>query len=451
MQPTESSSEEEEADVTDSSASDSESEEESERVPSPPLCRIRSSCLLRKFSNSLATQPLCQDAKSRRVDFASVLPVELSLAIFRYFDEYDWTDLQSVCRNWATIINVLRNKQQRRLRRRPSRESSASSRQADKASKKKPKKSRIDPKTFHLARGMSTGALSLSSGKNKHHASNCHSGGKLIDSLQDKKHSGGGGGSSGSDDDDRRRELITELERMGFLEVRNKGSRLESVRWTKAAHRDLRPPLQRGLVCYTDAELYANLMRYHPELCDDTGLDRDGGLLERCGEGTKSIDEIHSKTVNYRRAFSFGGATTPAAAPSIGGGLFGPTVPSTSLFGASTSTGTSSLFGGAGTGASTTSTSPFGAPAASTGTTGFFGGSSFGSTPSTPSATSSGFPSLGGFGAGTTSTFGAPATSTGSSLFGRATTGGAGSGVFPGFSSTTPGASSSLGMDGVTK
>lgn len=153
----ESSSEEEEADVTDSSESDSESEEESER-----------------------------DAKSKRVDFASVLPVELSLAIFRYFDEYDWTDLQSVCRNWATIINVLRNKQQRRLRRRPSRDD-----QAKKGTKNK-KKSRIDPKTFHLARGMSTGALSLSSVKNKHHAGNSHSGGKLIDSLQDKKHGGAG-------------------------------------------------------------------------------------------------------------------------------------------------------------------------------------------------------------------------------------------------------------------
>ncbi|ELR15320.1 Fbox domain containing protein [Acanthamoeba castellanii str. Neff] len=199
------------------------------------------------------------------------------------------------------------------------------------------------------------------------------------------------GGGGGDDDCDRRRELITELERMGILELRNKDGRLESVRWTEAAHRDLRPPLQRGLVCYTDAELHANLMRHHPELCDDT-------------------------------------------APSTGS-----TAPSTSLFGATTSTytsrsslfcggGTSSLFGGAGTGAATASTSPskggglFGAPAASTGTIGggLFGGSSrFGSTPSTPSATTSGgFPSLGGFGAGTTSTFGAPAASTGSSRFG---------------------------------
>lgn len=174
--------------MTDSSESDSESEEESERVYPPLPSPLSHSffCLLR-ISQTL---PTTQDAKSKRVDFASVLPVELSLAIFRYFDEYDWTDLQSVCRNWATIINVLRNKQQRRLRRRPSRESSAS-RQAEKTTKKK-KKSRIDPKTFHLARGMSTGALSLSSVKNKHHAGNSHSGGKLIDSLQDKKHGGAG-------------------------------------------------------------------------------------------------------------------------------------------------------------------------------------------------------------------------------------------------------------------
>ncbi|ELR15318.1 Fbox domain containing protein [Acanthamoeba castellanii str. Neff] len=214
---------------------------------------------------------------------------------------------------------------------------------------------------------------------------------------QRRRYGGGGGGGDDDDDCDRRRELITELERMGILELRNKDGRLESVRWTEAAHRDLRPPLQRGLVCYTDAELHANLMRHHPELCDDT-------------------------------------------APSTGS-----TAPSTSLFGATTSTytsrsslfgggGTSSLFGGAGTGAATASTSLFGAttpskggglfgaPAASTGTIGggLFGGSSrFGSTPSTPSATTSGgFPSLGGFSAGTTSTFSAPAASTGSSRFG---------------------------------
>lgn len=67
VQPTESSSEEE-ADVTDSSASDSESEEESERVPSPPLCRNRSSCLLR-ISQTLSphtnTVPGCEEQARR--------------------------------------------------------------------------------------------------------------------------------------------------------------------------------------------------------------------------------------------------------------------------------------------------------------------------------------------------------------------------------------------------
>jgi hypothetical protein len=56
----------------------------------------------------------------KKIDFVAFLPVELSMAVFRYFDEYDWTELESVCRGWAAIIRSLRRKQRiARLRSRP--------------------------------------------------------------------------------------------------------------------------------------------------------------------------------------------------------------------------------------------------------------------------------------------------------------------------------------------
>lgn len=98
-----------------------------------------------------------------------MLPVELSLAIFRYFDEYDWTDLRSVCKNWSSVISVLRNRQAKRHRiptsgtKMPGDNSSE-----DRSPLQVAKKFQTDSGRFHLARRLSTSALGASSGKKVH-------------------------------------------------------------------------------------------------------------------------------------------------------------------------------------------------------------------------------------------------------------------------------------------
>jgi len=101
------------------------------------------------------------DYGGQLVDFAAVLPVELSMIIFFYFDEYDWPDLQSVCKSWAAIINMM----QKKKRRAPSQTSSGIQNRdrGQQLREKRPggRSSRnADPRTLpHLSRGNSTGDL----------------------------------------------------------------------------------------------------------------------------------------------------------------------------------------------------------------------------------------------------------------------------------------------------
>jgi hypothetical protein len=70
----------------------------------------------------------------------------------------------------------------------------------------------------------------------------------------------------------------------------------ETMAWTGEAHRALRPPLLAGMIriCYTDAELYRVLMEEHPELCDDTVLDRYGELLSWFSEQDRTVEEAYA-------------------------------------------------------------------------------------------------------------------------------------------------------------
>jgi len=83
------------------------------------------------------------------------------MIIFFYFDEYDWPDLQSVCKSWAAIINMM----QKKKRRAPSQTSSGIQNRdrGQQLREKRPggRSSRnADPRTLpHLSRGNSTGDL----------------------------------------------------------------------------------------------------------------------------------------------------------------------------------------------------------------------------------------------------------------------------------------------------
>ncbi|BBI30449.1 F-box domain-containing protein [Acanthamoeba castellanii medusavirus] len=97
-------------------------------------------------------------------------------------------------------------------------------------------------------------------------------------------------GESDSDSEEEFRRVFAEagkLERRGLLEIGEVVDYTERVRWTKYAHRVLRPPLTVDsvcTVCYSDAELYVALMEHHPELCDRTLIDRCGVIIELCGK-----------------------------------------------------------------------------------------------------------------------------------------------------------------------
>lgn len=82
----------------------------------------------------------------------------------------------------------------------------------------------------------------------------------------------------------------------GLLEIRGTFDD-ETVAWTAEAHRTLRPPLRdwQYLLRYSDARLYKALMRKHPELCDNTVLDRYGELLDWFSAEPRIVREVYAE------------------------------------------------------------------------------------------------------------------------------------------------------------